>query len=218
MGLLKSRRFYLYILDHGFLRSLYSNAYQLPGGLIRANQPSPQRLSEYQRDFGIKTVFNLRGGNTQNPAWRLESQACSELGLKMIDLRFLSRSFPHKEDIFAAREAIRQADYPALAHCKSGADRAGFFSVLYRIYRLGEPVAEAMSELGPKFGHFRWSKTGVLDEFFEAYLEAHRTTNIGFDEWVEQAYDRNALSQKYVHRGVMYRLGDFLVDRILRRE
>jgi protein tyrosine/serine phosphatase len=214
------RRFYLYLLDHGFLRLLYSNFYRLPGGLYRTNQPTPSQLRRYKKRYGIKTVFNLRGGNEDNPAWQLEREACDKLGIKMIDLRLLSRSFPYVEDIQAAREAITTAEYPALVHCKSGADRAGLFSVLYRVFRLGEPVEQASSELGLKYGHIRWARTGSLDQFLLEYLKDRKRENrqMRLEEWLVTLYDRDSLKRTRPERGLLERCSNFVVDRILKRE
>ncbi len=55
-------------------------------------------------------------------------------------------------------------------HCKSGADRAGIMSVLYRHYRLGLPIEEALEQLSFKYLHIKQGKTGVLDYTFERYL------------------------------------------------
>ena len=54
-----------------------------------------------------------------------------------------------------------------LMHCKSGADRAGLMSVLYRFLHEGVPLKEATQELSLKYGHFRQADTGILDYFFE---------------------------------------------------
>ncbi len=214
------RRVYLYVLDHGFLRFFYANLYRLPGGLYRSNQPSPSTLRVYQRKYGIRTVFNLRGGNEDNPAWQLERDTCKKLGIEMIDLRLLSRSFPYVEDIQAVQKAIMSAEYPALVHCKSGADRAGLFSVLYRVFRLGEPVEQASRELGLKYGHVRWARTGSLDQFLLEYLKDRKreTRQMRLEEWLVTLYDRDRLKQTRPERSLLERASNFLIDRILRRE
>lgn len=215
-----SQYFYLYIVDHGVLRLLYSNLHRLPGALYRSNQPSPAQLRRYRRRFGIKTVFNVRGGDRSNPAWQLEAKECEALGIKLVDLRILSRSCPYVSDLLAIKEAIAQAEFPALVHCKSGADRAGFFSVLYRVFRLGEPVEVAVDELSLRYGHVRWAQTGILDRFFEEFSHDRRNTDIGlrFEDWAANAYDRERLKLKFRPRGLLHQLGSFVVDRILRRE
>ena len=53
------------LMDHAFLRGLWTNLDQIAPGVWRANQPSPRRLESYQRKLGLKSVVNLRGGSQQ---------------------------------------------------------------------------------------------------------------------------------------------------------
>jgi len=160
----------------------------------------------------------LRGGDEGNLAWQLESEECARLGIALINLRIFSRSLPYKEDLEKIREVISSAHYPALVHCKSGADRAGFFCVLYRIYRLGEPVENAMSELSFRFGHFSAAETGILDYFFRAYLSNRAISGVDFDYWVRETYDRAGLREERPRFGIIRSVANFVVNRVLRRE
>lgn len=214
------QRIYLYLIDHGFLRILYSNLHRLPGGLYRSNQPSPGQLKVLQRRFGIRTVINLRGGDVDNPAWQLERETCDQLGIKLVDLRLFSRSFPYVDDVRSVKEVVLNTEYPALVHCKSGADRAGLFSVFYRIFKLGEPVEQAARELGIRYGHFKWARTGTLDQFFLEFLKDRQKLgrHIQIEDWARSSYDRDRLKSTRPERGLAYRITNFIVDRILRRE
>ena len=49
-----------WLVDHGFLRAYFTNRYELPGPLYRANQPSPGRVRWYKNNLNIKTIVNLR--------------------------------------------------------------------------------------------------------------------------------------------------------------
>ena len=51
--------------------------------------------------------------------------------IKLIDFRARSRAAPEKEMIFEADKLFKNISYPALIHCKSGADRAGIMCALY---------------------------------------------------------------------------------------
>lgn len=212
--------FYFYVIDHGLLRFFYANFHELPGGLYRSNQPSPSKLRWYQEKLGIKTVINLRGGDSDNASWQLERQTCEQLGIELVDLRLFSRSYPYPDDIRRVKKTVLTIDYPALVHCKSGADRAGLFSALYRIFRLGEPVDKAVSELGLRYGHLKWARTGTLDQFFVEY-QKHREQSdlpLGLEDWVDNHYDRERLKSQRPERGLGERLGNFLNDKVLRRE
>ncbi len=203
----------LTFVDHGFLRTLYDNRFRLAGGLYRVNQPSPRRLAQYKQRFGIKTVINLRGQNDQLGWYRLEESACKNLGLKLINTQVYSRGLVDSGRLQELQAIIRDMELPALVHCKSGADRAGFFAVLYRHFRLGEPIETACQELALKYGHSKSAKTGVLDYFFETFLST-RIVRQSFSQWTHSAFDRESLQAAFRPLGP----ADWVLDRLLRRE
>lgn len=201
-------------VDHGLFRVLYNNLHALPGGLYRSSQPSPGQIRRYQRTLGIKTIINLRGADGSR-RYALHAEECRRLGITLIDFKgILSRSAPQAEVIHAAQALFESIEYPALIHCKSGADRAGFAAALYRLFRLQAPVAEAMQELSWRYGHLKGSKTGILDFFFEAYLARNAREPIELMPWLASDYDRDALKHAFHTRG----WADFLVDKVLHRE
>jgi glycosyltransferase involved in cell wall biosynthesis len=204
---------HLVFVDHGFLRTLYDNRFRLAGDLYRINQPSPARLAAYKRRFAIKTVVNLRGQNDQLGWYRLEEKACQALGLVLVNTQVYSRGLVDEVRLRELREIIQTIELPAVVHCKSGADRAGFFSVLYRHYRLGEPIECASAELALKYGHSKSAKTGVLDYFFETFI-ATRKPRQSFTVWFGSGFDREVLQASFQPRG----LADWVVDRLLGRE
>jgi protein tyrosine/serine phosphatase len=105
-------------------------------------------------------------------------------------------------------------EYPVLMHCKSGADRVGLMSVLYRFFQEGVPIDEAKRELSLRYGHFRQADTGVLDRVFEKYLEDNKRQPMPFLEWVDTVYDPVALKRDFRAAGWARRL----VDNVLKRE
>ncbi|MBY0567819.1 MAG: tyrosine-protein phosphatase [Hyphomonadaceae bacterium] len=166
--------------DHGFLRARFSNFHWIEEGVMaRANQPSPKQIAHYAA-MGIKTILNLRGPSDTGYYW-LEREACEKHGLAMIDFRMFSREAPSPEQVKAAKALFEQIEYPALMHCKSGADRAGAMAVLYKILKMGVPVAEAIEQLEIKYLHVKHGKTGVIDYFFERYLA--EANGRSFEEW-----------------------------------
>jgi protein tyrosine/serine phosphatase len=201
-------------IDHGILRLIYANRFRLAGGLFRSNQPSPGQIRRLSLERGLRSVINLRGADAQKHGFhRLERRACDDGALRLVDVTIWSRGLLSKEQIQELARLISAVELPALAHCKSGADRAGFFSVLYRHIRLGEPIEVAMEELSWRYGHFASAPTGVLDHFFRTYLEQRRPHQ-GFMEWVAHDYDRDAVQSSFKPRG----LSRWMVDTVLRRE
>ncbi|WP_233352748.1 fused DSP-PTPase phosphatase/NAD kinase-like protein [Maricaulis alexandrii] len=199
--------------DHGILRQKFHNMHEVGGGMWRSNQPSPQRL-EALAEQGFKTILNIRGTQPGVCYYDLEKDACERLGLVMIDMPFGSREAPHVDRMQRAVKIFDEIAYPALIHCKSGADRAGIISVLYALTKLGLPYEEAIRHLSLKYLHVKAGKTGVLDHFFETYRQYNETTPIGFMDWVETVYDREAVQASFMASW----WGSFLTERVLRRE
>lgn len=199
-------------VDHAVLRLGWRNrAVVEEGQLYRSNQPLPFQLAREARR-GIRTVLNLRGVRDCGSDV-LAREACARLGLTMIDAPFESRGAPHKDRILRLAGLFETIAYPALIHCKSGADRAGLVAAIYLLLR-GRPVEAAARQLSWRYGHVAAGKTGILDAFLERYAIAQAESGIGFLDWVRGPYDEQALREDF-HAG---RVGTFVTDRLLRRE
>ncbi len=214
LGRLKTILDYLWT-DHAFLRVGFQNAHWIGEDLVRTNQPWPFQL-KWWRDHGVRTVVNLRGGDYDTSFYALEKQACADLGLELINLPMGSREVPSRERVRAAKHTFETMAYPAVMHCKSGADRTGLMGVLYRHFHLGEPIREALGkELGLRTLHVRHGKTGVLDYLFERYLAEAEPQGISFMDWVESpAYDPARIKADF-QAGWW---GTLLTEKLLRRE
>lgn len=203
----------MYVVDHGFIRAIYNNLYALGGGMYRASQPNPFQFVRYKKRFGLKTVINLRGPNPYG-SYPLEQEVCRQLGIRLVDLPVGSRRAPRREEILSLNQLFATIEYPALLHCKSGADRAGIGSALYRLLHLGHSIDEVISELHLKYGHIQQSKTGILDLFLATYQARAAKEPIDFLDWVLYEYDHEVIERAF-HEN---RLATLLVDKVLRRE
>lgn len=210
----RARTWIDYLLkDHAFLRLGFGNAHWLGPDLVRTNQPSPGQLAYWKRR-GIRTVINLRGARDES-YYVLEADACSHLGLTLIDAPLDSRDPPEAARVRRARALFQSIEYPALIHCKSGADRAGLMAVLYRHFHLGEPVSQAVSELGKRTLHHREGLTGVLDYTLERYIAEGEPAGLDFLQWVERPdYDPKAIRAAFKASW----WGTLLTERLLKRE
>ncbi|MGL4242934.1 MAG: tyrosine-protein phosphatase, partial [Beijerinckiaceae bacterium] len=198
--------------DHGVFRLFYLNRHSMDGKLYRAAQPWPHQIARFAREGGRSVVY-LRGGK-EHGSWPLEREAAETHGLAIEEFLARSREAPDKAMLLAAPAFFERLQYPALIHCKSGADRAGFVAALYVLVHLKRPAAEAMQQLSARYGHFHWSKTGILDAFFETYRDEGEAKGIPFLDWVENHYDPERLAREF--RPGFW--SNMLVDRILRRE
>lgn len=205
--------------DHAFLRALYDNSHEIAPGVWRSFQPSPAHLARWA-ERGIKTVVNLRGDNP-SAALFFEEEACARLGLTLVHTRVFSREAPSPETLTRLRSLFDAIEYPALFHCKSGADRVGLVATLYLFMKAEEPLDTALRQLSLRYGHVRAGKTGVIDAAFDAYRAHAQEMNTSltdvdaFMRWAHSdAYDPVRL--KAEHGGKWW--GNLLTEKLLRRE
>lgn len=204
--------FDMLFVDHGLFRLLYLNRHNLSDKVARSAQPGPYDISRFARR-GVRTIVNLRGSRELGSYW-LEERACERNGLKLVNFIVRSRAAPSLDEVRGAKALFDSVEYPMVLHCKSGADRAGLMSVLYRHFKEGVPLDKAKEELSLKYGHFRSADTGILDYFFERYLADNAKKPMPFMEWVETVYDPDELKQTFQANGWVTRF----VASVLRRE
>jgi protein tyrosine/serine phosphatase len=207
-----ARHLDMLLLDHGLLRLIYPNRHRLGGRAWRSAQPAPVQIKALARQ-GVRTIVNLRGERLCGSYW-LERDACASHGIELIDFQVRSRAAPTRQEVRAARDLFERIRYPMLMHCKSGADRVGFMSVLYCFLQEGVPLDQAKRQLSLRYGHIRQADTGILDCFFERYLQDVRTAPMTFFEWVDTVYDSNELQRSFHANSWANRL----VNGVLRRE
>jgi len=168
--------------DHAFLRLAFRNERWIGENLVRTNQPWPFQLEQW-RDRGVRTVINLRGQSDAS-FHALEEEACARLGLKLVSFPVRSHRALTCEQVMAAKAMFESIEYPALIHCKSGADRVGVMSALYCHLQLGEPVEAALEQLSARHLHIREARAGVLSHMFRRYIEEGRAAGLSFLEWI----------------------------------
>ncbi len=198
--------------DHGFLRLAFHKFHWIGPGRARANQPSPKQITRYAAE-GFRTIINLRG-RSDTGYYALEREACATHGLALIDAPLGSREAPSKARVHRAKEIFETIEYPALMHCKSGADRAGIMAVFYKHFHLGRPIGEAMDQLDGKYLHVKAGKTGMLDFFFETYLSETAATGKPFLKWIDEDYEPERVKASFHAQW----WGTLLTEGILRRE
>lgn len=204
--------FDLIFVDHGLLRLFYANRHQVDQRLWRSSQPTPGGVRR-ERRRGIRTVLCVRGGFPFRP-WPLEQEACEQCGLDLYKVSIRGREAPYKNDLLSLIDLLSSIEYPALVHCKSGADRSGFVAAVYLMAIKGCSADEALRQLSLRFGHLRSSRAGILGEVIEVYRDEGEARGLDFRQWVETCYDRDAVTARFQPRP----FATAIVDRLLRRE
>jgi hypothetical protein len=199
-------------VDHAVFRTVWDNFRTvIPGKLYRCNHPTPARLAAMTRRLHLRTLVNLRG-HRRCGSDALSREAAGRIGIAHIDMAFESRGAPHRDRILRFHGLYRAMAFPALMHCKSGADRTGLAAGLALLFE-GGSSADALGQLSWRFGHFNRSPTGILDAFFIHYATVAEG-RVPFLDWVRDKYDETALRATFRASG----LSTFLNDRVLVRE
>lgn len=201
----------LLVVDHGLLRLIYANRHMVSPRVWRSAQPTPGDLKR-EKAKGIKTVICVRGG-LELGSWPLEREACERLGLDLHKVSIRGREAPRKGDLLALIDLLSGIEYPALIHCKSGADRTGFVAAVYLMAIEGRGPDEATAQLSWHFGHLRRSRAGILGEVIDAYRREGVAQGITFRRWVETDYDPETISRAFKPKPVATAIADLLLRR-----
>ena len=142
------------------------------GTFYRSAQLSKKELQSAIREHNIRSVLNLRGAHP-GQAWYDEELAMSRsLGVAHYDYALSSHRFVTRQQIGEVLDIVREAPKPLLVHCKSGADRTGLVSALYRFAGEGASADQADREPCLVYGHFPYltSRSKAMDESFWAFV------------------------------------------------
>lgn len=141
----------------------------IAGEVYRSSQPSGAMIAELQKQYGIKTIINLRGDNTGHHWYDKEITEAKHLDIAHIDFRMSSGKELTQEQAAQLVEIMRDAPKPILIHCQAGADRTGLASALYlaAIAKTNEATAE--NQMSIIYGHlsFSFARAYAMDRTFE---------------------------------------------------
>jgi protein tyrosine phosphatase (PTP) superfamily phosphohydrolase (DUF442 family) len=124
-------------------KALVQNFEQMSDTLTRGRQTTMRGFEVLKRHAGVNVDFNLRVEETWEKPWAQKAGLSYEwLPIGLFGPRF------EQGDAFLARVALAEKQGDRLfLHCKSGSDRTGALSAIYRVTRQGMPVDEALREM-----------------------------------------------------------------------
>lgn len=205
----RAARWHLILHDHSFLRRYWTNLHEIAPGIWRSNQPSPERLRQWHRDLGLKSVLNLRGKHRLSH-WLFEEEVCRDTGMALVDHEMFAWFAPPKSEIEAVIAALTDLPRPVLFHCKSGADRTGIVAALYLALVENRPYAEIRQQVSFTYIHRDAGRTGVLDHVFRVYERDFMPKGTRFGDWIRsEDYDPQAINASYTAWNAKGRKGDF---------
>lgn len=206
---------YAMFVEHNFTNVIRYNFHKISEGVYRSSQPTMMQLERDVKKYGIKTILNLKGPNTNSAYYAFEVEKCRELGIKLIDINIQSRSIPDAQKIKQAKEIFESIEYPMWMHCKAGADRTGIYATLFQYFHENIPIEQTNQLALIPFGHLKHSNAGKVDYFFDQYLEYYKSNpDKDLMYWVENVADRDKLNREFKAEGFV----SFINDTILRRE
>jgi len=187
----------LFIIDHGWIRAIINNNfYIINEGVYRSGQPSPKLLEHYIVKHKIKNIINLRYSDmSDQDIYLMQKDICYKLNTNMINIPISARRLPEKDKLKLILDIIKKIQKPFLVHCKTGADRTGFFMALYIFYTTND-IELAKKQLSLKYLHVRYSSTGILDYFFNL-LKKLELNNTDLEDWIDKKYDPQLITSNY---------------------
>lgn len=136
------------------------------GEAYRSAQMDGAELEERIREYGIKSILNLRGEHPDEEWYAEEREVSEKLRIEHYDVGLSAMREPAEEEVRRLLAIFRDAPRPILIHCMSGADRTGLVSAMWKAVVDGEPKTEAEKQLSIRFGHVPVGRTSAMDRFF----------------------------------------------------
>jgi len=145
-----------------------------PGQFYRAGQQTPDRLRSTIQNYGIKTVFNLRGAHPGESWYSEELRVSAGAGADHVDIALSAAREPDLRTLEKIIDTIRYARKPILVHCLQGTDRSGLVSALYQLAVAKRPLTVAEAQLSLRFGHIPWlyQRTAAMDRSLQTYYQS----------------------------------------------
>jgi protein tyrosine phosphatase (PTP) superfamily phosphohydrolase (DUF442 family) len=120
--------------------------------LYRAAQMDSETLDKCMKQFGIKTVVNLRG---KSPAqWcKTEKSIVEQNGGQYHCITMCTATLTSSKNLKKLLSIYESAPRPILIHCIRGASRTGEAAALWKLDQEKKGKDEALKQLDKKYGH-----------------------------------------------------------------
>src|SRR5262245_3831863 len=164
-----------------------------PRRVYRAAQMSPERLDDFIRERGIRTVVNLRGHCPDFEWYRDECRVTHDANISQEDITLSAIRRPSTSEVRWLLEVIDHSEYPILLHCRQGVDRTGLAAVMVKLLEPGVSLNAAERQLGIRFGYVPYNGTENMRRFFALYrdwlarLECVHSPQL-FRQWAAREY------------------------------
>jgi protein tyrosine phosphatase (PTP) superfamily phosphohydrolase (DUF442 family) len=172
----------------------------LPGTLYRSAILSPARLESRIKQYGLRSVINLRG-RQERDWYRQQVAVCERLGVRHYDVGFFAQHPMSRAVMGTLIQTLESCPKPALIHCQSGTDRtsrAAAVAVLLfdRTATLEDARRQTSFWYGCLPGSVKQRSTGAMLECYAAWLRDQRRRHDpeAFRYWARKHYDARAVA------------------------
>ena len=141
------------------------------GEVYRSGQMSDRQLTNVIRQYGIKTVLNLRGSNPEDSWYQRERDATLAEGATQVDMSLSSCEWMSRVQARTLLEMLETCERPILIHCKQGAERTGLASTLSELLRPGVDLEEANRQFSIWRLYLRVGEGKVMSQHIEQYQD-----------------------------------------------
>jgi predicted protein tyrosine phosphatase len=140
-----------------------------PAEAYRSAQLDDRQLTEYVKQYNIKSVLNLRGKHSGESWYDDEIAMSSRLNVAHYDIGLSSDHELTPAEVSQLMDIFRTAPRPILIHCQAGADRSGLVAAMWKVVVDKEPKETAGKQLSIKYGHMPFGDNCAMDRFFEKW-------------------------------------------------
>lgn len=124
------------------------------GQAYRAGTIPPKRLARKIKQYGIRTVINLRGAQRHKRWFQRQDKVLRKLGIQFYSIPMSAKTLPSRENVLKLIGLFDHAPRPLLIHCRAGADRTSEAAALWKLTQEGATKQEARRQLSDTYGHF----------------------------------------------------------------
>ncbi len=153
----------------------------IENSVYRAALPKPAQLAKWRKDYGIKTVINLRG-ESEDPEYLAERDRS---GLVMSSVNLSASALPPVHKLNELMQTLETAVPPILLHCLGGSDRTGVASVIAQMALAGAPYETAIDQISIKYLQIDRRPNQIVGVFrlYEQWCEQNGLTTAGYEQF-----------------------------------
>jgi hypothetical protein len=163
------------------------------GRFYRCSQIDEAALERLVRNYGIRTVVNLRGICFGCDFYYDECRATHRFNVSQEDIGLSAGRLPPSSELSLLIRALDHSEQPVLIHCRQGVDRTGLISAIVLLLYTDADVKTARNELALRYGHVALGRTVYMSRFIDLYEEWLAKQELphsraAFRRWVEKEY------------------------------